>query len=208
MSAQVKKQNQAGFTLIEMTVAVAIFAIVSGAGYAALEQALAVQARLNDQRDYWRQLEFAMAVMQRDFASAIDRPPRAVDSRPEYAFQGDATGASRSFNEVLAFTKETRSGGWDKAPRPATRVSYHLKDGVLSRREWSRVDQPARTDATEQAILQATNARFRYLARGGRWHHRWPVDGGAMAMPLAVEVTFWEAGRGPFKRVLPVSVGE
>jgi general secretion pathway protein J len=203
----VRKQNQAGFTLIEIIVAVGIFAIVSGAGYAALEQALAVQARLNDERDYWRQLEFAMAVMQRDFAGAIDRPPRAVDSRPVYAFQGDATGASRAFNEVLAFTKETRSDIRDKTPRPATRVSYHLKDGVLSRREWSRVDQPARDGGAEQTILRATNARFRYLARGGRWHRRWPVDGGAMAMPLAVEITFSEARVGPFKRVLPVSVG-
>lgn len=68
--------HQAGFTLIEMIVALALFALISLAGLALLQSVLGVQRRTEGRLDRLADLQRAMYVVDADFAQ-IAGPPLA-----------------------------------------------------------------------------------------------------------------------------------
>jgi general secretion pathway protein J len=62
------KDGQAGFTLIEVMVSLALFAMIGGAGVSVLDQVLRAQARTEEQLDRLAAMQRAMLVLTLDFS--------------------------------------------------------------------------------------------------------------------------------------------
>jgi general secretion pathway protein J len=177
----------AGFTLVELLVALAIFAIVSAFAYRGLATMLDSREALQRESRKWRDVTLFVGRVERDLAAVLDRPAVAasgtMQSPLSSAFEG---GASR---EGLAFT---RSGSplQENALAAPQRVAYRWVEGRVERLTWAGVDAAPRDAPAAVAVLSGTSAlAFRFLDARGDWRPTWGLPGSGERLPAAVEVT-------------------
>jgi general secretion pathway protein J len=75
---RVIRQRIAGFTLIEILVALLILGIMSALGYGTYRAARISAERTEESLKRSREIEFGMRVMMQDFAQAVPRPVRSI----------------------------------------------------------------------------------------------------------------------------------
>ncbi len=181
-----------GFTLLELLVAVAVFALLAALAYGGLAR-VSGQARVLAERA--RGIErtvMALAVLERDLAQALARPGR------------DALGGRRPALEAHADGRWilTRAGG--ALGEGPVRVGYGLEGGRLMRRVWPVPDPVQGTRALETALLDGVRAlEVRWLDRDGKWLAAWPPpQSRAGRLPRAAELRLDLAGWGRIRRVV------
>lgn len=210
-------QGQRGLTLIELIVALAIFALVATAAYTALGQGVDIQDRLQRKRQFWQRLELAFGTMARDLGQAIDRVPR-VPGREWSAPLHAPASPSAGLDEVLfRFSRGGLTSFREGPVSPYQRVSYRFPEDRLVRTTWPRMDGPGDGEPREAALVTGvTEAEASFLAEpGDRWLAQWPPPEPAVAeaeadlrpgLPLAVELTLTFEKHGEFKRVFHVGI--
>jgi general secretion pathway protein J len=172
-----------GFTLIEMLVALSLFAILSAAGVMLLRGSVdtqdAVKGRLSESAGVNR----LNALLTQDAAQALPRTTRDAAGRPRAAFVGDGQGFAL-----------VRGGAGVADERPGVaRIFYRVAGGELRRGVQPAPDgvDPAAGDTMLRAVERAS---FRYRRADGSWVERWTADDPA-ALPRAIEMTFAPRGR-------------
>lgn len=195
-----------GFTLLEILVAIAVFAVMSSLAYAGLTRMLEGRDRIEAERERWRSVALAFVQLEDDLAQARPRPVRDVIGTQQPAFRGQPVDSRALGEPSLEFTR----GGLYLAPESTTpdlqRIAYRLREGTLYRLSWSTLDRPPVAEPREQALLgNADNMTLRFHAANGGWSERWPVDDNKTALPDAIEIAFDLAGVGRLTRVLLVN---
>lgn len=183
------KQN--GFTLVEMMVALFIFALIATTGVVLLSVGVRAQAAATARLDDTAAVRRMSVLLANDFAQVMPRTARASDGAVLRAFTGnDGTGNAL----ILGYVR----GGWsnlENAPRAGVqRVDVVLESGRLERRGYAALDG----NATATAIVLAegvTAVAMRYRDRKGDWRQRWDEPLIA-SLPAAVEMTLTR-GREP-----------
>lgn len=173
-----------GFTLVEMLVALAIFAMLSAAGVmllrASIDTQVAISAKLGESGGINR----LRAMLTRELATAQPRLSRDESGSLRAAFVG--SGQSISFVHG--------SGGEAGGPLIG-RVSYALDNGALVRRASDRIDGGAEGEAAT-ILREVTALNWRFRTRDGSWIDAWAADDAAR-LPLAVELTVARRGGAP-----------
>jgi general secretion pathway protein J len=158
-----------GFTLIEVLVALAIFAIMSGIAYRGLGSVLDARSRIVEDNRKWREVSLVFAMMERDISAAADRSARSPDDLPLPSFDGNAPELSR----VAAAMEFSRMGD-DGAP--ARRVAYRLNGSTLELLAYPSIDAaPRDTPAAYPLLTGVQSIATRFLDSSGNWQPRWPV---------------------------------
>lgn len=181
-----------GFTLIEVLVALAIFAIMSGIAYRGLGSILDARARIVDDNRKWREVALAFALIERDVSAAADRAARSRDDLPLPPFAGNAPELSLDAT-ALEFS---RMGDGDT---PARRVGYRLNGTNLELLSYPAIDAAPRDTPAVYALLTGVQSMAtRFLDDKGAWQSRWPAAGASNAgtnaakknpLPRAVALT-------------------
>jgi len=198
-----------GFTLLEMLVAIAIFALMSAMAYGSLSQVLRSRDRVTAERVFWTGLALGFARMQDDLSQARPRPVRDIDGTPLAAFIVHPTDTRALAAPSLEFT---RGGGLvmgNAVRSDLERVAYELHDGVLWRLSWPVLDRAPDTKPVESPVLHdVTDFRVRAFATDGQWTDLWPsvpvTSASAVPpaqLPRGIEVTLAIRHRGEFKRL-------
>jgi general secretion pathway protein J len=196
-------RRAAGFTLLEVLIAVAIFAVVGVMAYGGLQAVLAQQTIARDNADRFRELQFAVQQISRDLLQLNPRPVREpIGDGYRAALYSDP----RS-EVLLEFTR----GGWSnplgQARAAVQRVAYVLEDDLLVRRHWFVPDPTLGEEPVEREVLSGVReVRLRFFSPGG-WSEDWPSGGVAAdpaLRPLAVEVTLDLQDWGEIRRLLEV----
>lgn len=189
-------KGQAGFTLIEMLVALAIFAMLAGGALTLLRFAVdAEQASRIRTRDMAATRRF-LAIWTADLTQAVARPSRDAAGLPQVAFASDGA-------VLLRLTRGGRADP-DGAPRPALeKLEYRWTGQVLARAGYPYPDG-AQADAATPVLALAGPPRLRFRAADGRWLAQWrpsrPDD-----LPVAVEALLpLRRGGPPLRVVTPV----
>lgn len=174
--------NQAGFTLIEVVVALFIFGLLAAAGVALLSVSVRAQTATSARFDEMAALGRLNAALTADLAQAVDRPARDENGLPLPAFRGGGSGP-----ELLGLVRR----GWtnlDDAPRAELqKVEYRLDNGVLRREAYGAVDGAAPLASTEMMVgVRQLKMRYRWQ---GAWSERWDSRPDA-PLPQAVELQF------------------
>jgi general secretion pathway protein J len=196
-----------GFTLLEMLVALAIFAVLGAIAYTGLNAVLRTRASVDQAAGRLAALQTTLNRMQRDIEQAVLRPIRDAygDSRP--ALLGGGT-----YELPLELTR----GGWSNPlqRRRATlqRVAYRVQNNQLIRMSWPVLDRAPDTKPYESRLLtQVDSLRIRFLGSDHQWHTYWPIlgtDGTPQnALPNAVEVTLNLHDWGQITRVFALGAG-
>ena len=177
-----------GFTLLELLVALSIFAIVAVLAYGGLGSVLDQRILTEESAERLAQLQKTYLIVQRDIEQLV---PRAI--RDEF---GDDRAA---INGATRF--ELTRGGWRNPlnnPRSnLQRVGYALEEQQLVRYSWLVLDRAQDSEIREQVLVgQITAMRMRYLDGGDAWQEQWPPEqvtqGGEAPsgeLPKAVEMT-------------------
>lgn len=188
------KHPVAGFTLVEMLVAVLVFALISAAGVVVLAQAADHQATVGARLERLGEFQRARALLQADLSQVALRRVRSPDGdATRDAFTGRAVHSGRrSASPILGFARR----GWTN-PDGLSRASLQYVEYRLVGHRLERGSRPMLDGAASgepQVVLSGvTSARLAYLDHGN-WSDGWP--GGALAMPQAVRLELEMDGIG------------
>ncbi|HET6631869.1 MAG TPA: type II secretion system minor pseudopilin GspJ [Rhodanobacteraceae bacterium] len=186
-----------GFTLVELLVAVAIFAAASVMAWVGLARIADTRARLAAEQQAFAQVERSVALLGADLGSAARRPIRGADGGELPALRGDPR--QLELTHVGAFDDPAQ------ARSALERVAWFLDDKALTRARYRVLDRaPGTTPLLRTLDDKVDDLGFRYLDHRGAWHDHWPPAQGGDAAPLprAVEYTIRFAGLGDVRRVI------
>lgn len=189
--------NQArGYTLVEVLVAVLVFAVLAASAYGALD---ALSRSAIDQREHAEALaglQLTMARLDSDLRQVTHRAYRNPFGQLEPPLSGTTGG--------LVATR----AGWGNPSAikrsQLQRFAWQFDNSTLSRLAWPVTDPAAATGPQVDAMdLELNDFRLRFRDPGGAWHDQWPpASGPAPAMPLAVEVQLDTERFGAIRRLL------
>jgi general secretion pathway protein J len=197
-----------GFTLLELMIAVAIFALIGALAMGGYNQLITQREHAAETMARTRSIQRAIQRLSNDFEQLEPRPIR------------DATAATTDpavyYNTTGTYLVEiTRSGWTNPAGLPRStlqRVGYRLADGKLYRDYWSVLDRNLNTPTIQAELLtKVTSVTLRFMDRNRQWQTTWPATstGGtgntrARSLPIAVEITVTLEDWGQLQRVVEV----
>lgn len=186
-----------GFTLIELMVALAIFAIVSVMAYGGLQAILATGAAANAEAKRLSALQRALTIIATDFAQAAPRPVHDA--------LGERVPAMRTKVDTVRFTHAGMPNPLSLNRSTLIRVGYGLgEDDTLVRYRWPVLDRAIQQEPTRTVLLTGVQElRFRFLYRG-EWLAFWPPAAveDLKALPRAVKVELELADYGEVRRLI------
>lgn len=190
-------QSQAGFTLLELLLALGIFALMGAFAYRGLSTVLESQQLGEQHAQRLSTLQFAFSRMQKDLRQALARPTRDQWGSPQAAFFGD--GRSLEFSRT----------GWANPLRQKRselqRVRYFLQDKRLIRAYLPMLDNAPDAQALQTVLLEELkNLQIRYLDDANQWHQRWPPLTASEHHLRAVEVILETVQWGEIKRLFAI----
>ena len=97
MNWHMKRQAQAGFTLIEVLVSLALFALIAGAGLSVLDQVLRAQAQTEARLERLGALQRMMHLVRRDLSESTAGSVRGDSAQMSLGRAADAGGVTISY---------------------------------------------------------------------------------------------------------------
>jgi general secretion pathway protein J len=196
-----------GFTLIELMVAMAIFAILASLAYGVLNQTLLNSEILTERMERLQAIQKTMRVIGDDFLQLAPRPVRGE--------LGEQYGASLTTDFQSVYALELTRGGWSNLvvlPRGTMqRAAYRLEENELIRYHWNVLDRTLNNQPIAVALLDdVESVVFRFLQPGGEWIEQWPPPNmpgplGLKQRPRAVQVVLSLLGEGEISRLIEVA---
>ena len=196
-----------GFTLIEVLVSMAVFAVMTILAYMSLGQTLVNADMLTDRLDRLQAIQRTIRYLSNDLTAASPRPVR--DELGQGYSPAVMISAANSF--ALAVTH----GGWTNPaglPRSTQQRSvYLLEDGKLFRVYYNVLDSTYSNNAISTEILDGVERlEFRLMQDNGEETNQWPPLGAqgpnAETMrPRAVEIILTLEGEGEIRRIIEVA---
>lgn len=197
-----------GFTLLELLVALAIFALLSVLSYSGLSTVLNTERVLNDEMDRLTEIQRSMAIISRDFRQAIDRPIRDEFGDVQPAFSGSSLNIT-SDTPIVELTRTGYSNPLGIKRSAIQRIAYRFEDNVLLRESWRVLDRAQDSQPDSIQICENIDAiEIRYLDHEQNWHDQWPpedIDYQGPQLPLAVEINLELTDWGDIARLVAIS---
>lgn len=197
-----RQRRHGGFTLLELLVALSIFAIMAVMAYAGLQAVLRTREHTDEAAKRLNDLQTAFMFLQSDIEQSTGRSVRDVLGDPVPAMEG-ASGTQ-------PFLQLTRAvgGRYPGLERVGLqRVEYALVDGRLVRRTWAVLDRAQDSRPLSANLLSGVHSvlvRFRSTS----WIDFWPPAGAEndlSRLPRAVEIQVNLDAGGYVRRLFAVA---
>ena len=196
-----------GFTLIEVLVAMAVFAVLAAFAYGTLSQTLLSAEILGERMDRLQALQRTIRTLSDDLRQLAPRPVRDA--------VGETMRPALDTGFQSGFAMELTRGGWNNPaalPRGTLqRVGYRMEDDELVRYHWYSLDRTLSEEPVGVALLDGVEGiEFRFLVDTSNYSNQWPPTNfpgalGARRRPRAVEVTLRLEDEGDSVRLIVVS---
>jgi general secretion pathway protein J len=181
-----------GMTLIELLVALVIFAVLGVMGYRAASMAMDSRQRLAADMQRWRNIANLLQIVETDLTQFVDRPT---------SVGGTAVATSLRLNRVdsgieLSFLKLDGGGG-----RPARR-GYRFDGQQISQVRWPGTDDVS-TPQSYVVLENVVGLRFAVVGVDGQRYSVWPdTTSGSAAKPAAIDVEMDLPDVGTIRRLV------
>ena len=196
-------RNNKGFTLLEVLVAIAIFAMLSLAAYQILQGVLRSGEISKEHSNALTELQRAMLIIDQDFSQITYRLSRDENVEEE-ELQVMSAGESlfESEDQGIEFTRLGWTNPFDLLPRSELlRVRYRLKEGQLQRLYFLYPDLQVGDEPQEQVLLNDVETlSFRFW--DGSWQDSWTSTD---SLPGGIEISFTTKKYSEIRRVFIIS---
>jgi len=176
-------KHYAGFTLLELLIAISILALLSVLGYRALSALTDSEVRLTEEATRWRTLDQLFTRLESDMRMAQPRAIRAPNgSEPAWLGTTDPSGnADVRFSRAgTEFSVEPDSAG--------QRLAYRFRNGTVEVVYSPYLDIGPATPSTAYVLADGiTSFHVSYLDPAGEWRDSWPIRSDT-PLPRAVRV--------------------
>jgi len=195
------KQHTQGFTLLELLVAISIFAVLSLTAYSGLDSAIKQKRVGEAQAEKLRRIQISLLHMERDLQQAVNRGSRS----------GLTDEAALEYNPLepahLKLTRTGRSNPLGRSRGHLQRIGYMLKDNKLHRMTWLQLDSLSGEEPQQGILLDDVEEwKLRLMDSQQKWHESWPQRGpnGQVLepLPIVVEMTLTLKGWGEIRRLI------
>lgn len=203
------RSNVRGFTLLELLVAMAIFAVIGALALGGLNAVLAQQEIARRQLDRLNDVQRAVRLLTADFSQLNPRYVRDALGTPELPIVSPCT-----VEYLVCLTRDGWRNPFAQFPRGTLqRVQYALEDGKLARSYWAVMDRTLVNEPREQVLLEDVEAfEVAYLDQAsttGEWSLQWPPltsTGGASSNAVleAVRISITLKDWGEIVRIVEV----
>lgn len=200
-----KRRSVGGFTLLELLVALSVFAMISVMAYTGLRNVLQTKQHTEQRAKRIQRLQSTMLMLERDLSQIATM--RGV--RNDF---GDVEPALRTA-DFGAISLEFTRAGWRNptgmARSTLQRVAYGIEEESLRRFSWTVLDRAQGSTSDQFVLLEGVREmRLRYLGSGGDWQEQWPPLGQEQTVPAssprALEVTLQLDDLGEIRRLFPL----
>ena len=201
------RRRLAGFTLIELMVAMAIFGILSALAYGVLNQTILNSEILSNRMERLRGIQKTVRIISDDFIQLAPRPVRQD--------LGEGFSAALTTDIQSVYAIELTRGGWSNLivlPRGTLqRAAYRLEENELVRYHWNVLDRTLNNEPVAVVLLDGVESlAFRFLQTNGEWTELWPPANtpgptGFKLRPRAVEMLLTLQGEGEITRLIEVA---
>ncbi len=200
------KQNLHGFTLLELLVAVAIFAVLSAMAYGGLRNVIDNSQQTEKAMLRLQQVQLAMLKISRDLTQLSQR-----SIRDEYGNTSNYILTGQGDDIFIEFTRGGRRNPAEMLRSHLQRVAYKFEENTLSRLHWPHLDRTQEMLPYESVLLEKVeSASVRFLDNDNEWHDEWPPlsatgqPGGSTAALSAIEFTVTLQDWGELVRIFMV----
>ncbi|NDY43959.1 type II secretion system minor pseudopilin GspJ [Serratia marcescens] len=195
-----KRALQRGFTLVEMLLAIALFAMLSLTALTVFRGVLKNDEITQRKSTQLTQLQRALAIVERDLTQAQARAPtgdKRWPAAPEFAVLQTAGEEGGDFQLLLI------RNGWPnpqaRLPRATQeRVAYRYRQGRLERLSYPNLSSPQAAARSVLLLSEVTRFQLRFY-RQGEWLTAWRAGG---LLPQAVEVAIDTPALGEVRRIV------
>ncbi len=194
----VKNSNSRGFTLIEVLVAIAIFAMLSSSAYVALGQVQRNNQISLERTERLKELQRAMIIIDNDFRQIALRPFRHNGEEATDAVLHWGEGLLESDDNAILFTRVGWMNPQQMFPRgEITKVGYRIVADKLERVWWRYPDTPVAQEGVVTPLLNdVEKITLQFYEEG------WSSDRDKKsALPKAISVTFTLRDYGDIERI-------
>lgn len=190
-------RQQRGLTLVELILAIGIFALMAAMAYGGLGSVISQQEQISEHQDDLRAIQQTYSWMQRDLTQIVNRPVND-------GFGGQLDAVEGGNNKWLAFTRTGHINPAGQLRSNLLRVEYLIDDKQLIRRHWPTLDNGAGIKAIDTVLLQdATDYEVRFIDREGNTNTTWPpltvAESGPADIPRAIEIRLTDSVMGEIR---------
>ncbi len=200
-----KPHKSAGFTLIEVIIAIAIFAIISLLAYSGLHSVINSKSHTEAALNRLQELQMTMLTLGGDLQHLSDRDGHD-------ALGGELLKLStQDSNYILTFTRSGWRNPANRARSTLQRVAYKLDEDKLIRIYWTHVDRADDEQVVERTLISNIESlELRFLDEKNEWQTNWPTANALASatpsdLPSGVEITLKMNDWGEIKRLVRVA---
>ena len=201
------RRRSAGFTLLELLVSLAIFALLATMAYTALNTVLSARKEVALRAARLTELQTAFMVMERDIEEAVGRPVRDELGDEQPALKGGGVGTV-----VLTLTRTGWRNPLGLARSDLQRVDYGFNNQQLLRESWTTLDRAPGNEPYDEVLINGVSAvDVRFMGQDKQWLGYWPPESvndadehRRVLMPLAIEISVDVDGWGRLIRLFRV----
>ncbi|PID46075.1 MAG: type II secretion system protein GspJ [Proteobacteria bacterium] len=189
-------KQHAGFTLVELLVAVAVFSLMTVVAYSGLASIIK-----NDRVSL--EHEVALKKLQRTLVF-IEKDLRQLSLRPRNTGYSELLPAVKSGESsdtgLLEFTRAGNSNPTDLTRSSLQRVRYVLDGDTLQRLSWNLVDHNDVDPLTMNLLTDVRSVKFSFFSANGRNEGEWSKQ----ELPMGIEFKLTHEHWGDIRRIFPI----
>ncbi|MCY4656388.1 MAG: type II secretion system minor pseudopilin GspJ [Gammaproteobacteria bacterium] len=161
-----------GFTLLELVIALGVFAVIGLISAQLLTHSINVTETILDRSGRLIEVQRALQTIQRDLSQH-----RGTSIRNQFGDREESIELRSSVE--LEFTRAGWSNPLGRKRSNLQRVAYLLEEGRLIRRFWHVLNRPNELEHQDQVLLTSvTSVRFNVITEDGQRQIQWPPRAG------------------------------
>jgi general secretion pathway protein J len=159
-----------GFTLLELLIAISVFAIMAVMAYGGLSNVISNSEQSEKAMQRLQRVQLAVLKISRDINQLSKR-----NIRDEYGNSTNYIMTGRDQDTIIEFSRGGRPNPAELLRSHLQRVAYKLEDNTLKRLDWKQLDRAQNSEPHVVTLLDdVESVELRYLDSNNNWNQEWP----------------------------------